>query len=64
MEEMSASEAVFGFIAWLTARPEEVVLSADHDAVEAANLGDKFCKVNSLVEPREGWTARLTHPSS
>ena len=61
--EMSGSEALFGFMAWLTTRESEVTFSAYHDAAPACELVDEFCKVNDLIEPREDWTDRLTHPT-
>lgn len=60
--EMTASEALFGFTAWLTTRKTAVTFSADNDVGAAVELVDKFCKVNNLTEPREDWTDRLTHP--
>ena len=60
--ELSGSEALFGFTAWLTRRKSEVTFSAKHDAGEVASLVNEFCKVNELAEPRENWTDRLTHP--
>ena len=61
--ELSGSEALFGFTAWLTARESKITFSAKHDAGEAASLVDEFCKFNKLTEPREDWTDRLTHPN-
>lgn len=62
MEELSGSEAVYGFAAWLTCRNESVVFSARDDAAIVADLVGEFCKVNKLPEPREGWHNRLIHP--
>lgn len=62
--ELSASEAVYGFAAWLTTRYEPVTLSALHDAGIAAELVAEFCKVNGLPEPRDHWEQNLTHPTS
>ena len=61
--ELSASEAVYGFAAWLTTRYEPVTLSALHDAGIAAELVFEFCKVNGLPEVRDHWEENLTHPS-
>ncbi len=41
--EMSGSEAVYGFAAWLTTREDEVLFSAHSDSAEAADLVDEFC---------------------
>ncbi len=62
--EMTGSEAVYGFMAWLTTREAEETFSAHHDAAPAAELVAEFCKVNNLTEPRDDWTDRLTHPVS
>lgn len=62
MHEMTGSESLYGFMAWLTTRDPVVTLSARHDAAEAAELVGEFCKVNGLTEPRDDWTDRLTHP--
>ena len=64
VEELTASEALYGFTGWLTTRPESVTASASHDAVIWAELVDEFCKTNFLAEPREGWNKNLTHPNS
>lgn len=63
-DKMTASEALYGFMGWLTSR-EEVTpnFSSRHDASEAAVLVDVFCKENNLDDPRAGWTSNLTHPS-
>jgi hypothetical protein len=62
MDELTASEALFGFMGWLTARDEQVVFSASNHAAPAAELVVEFCKVNGLSEPREDWTTRLIMP--
>ena len=63
-DEMTASEALFGFAAWLTTREEVTTFSSKHDAAPAADLVGEFVKVNGLAEPQEDWTDRLTHPRS
>ena len=60
---LSASEAVYGFAAWLTGRDAPVTFSGKHNAGIAADLVAEFCKVNNLSEPRPDWTTNLTHPS-
>jgi len=62
-DKLTASEALFGFAAWLTCREEKIVFSSHDNAVVIADLVMKFCEVNSLQEPREGWGKDLTHPS-
>tara|TARA_R110002096_G_scaffold384121_1_gene578071 strand:+ start:273 stop:674 length:402 start_codon:yes stop_codon:yes gene_type:complete len=61
--EMSGSEAIFGFMAWLTSRDEITPeLGASRDAGVAAQLIEEFCNTNNLSEPKENWTDNLTHP--
>lgn len=54
-DQMTASEAVYGLLAWLTTRDEAVTLSAKHDSAVAADLAAKFCEANDLPDPREHW---------
>ncbi len=62
MNEMNASEALYGFMGWLTTR-EQVTpeFSLRHDASEGARLVAEFCKRNKLTEPREGWQNNLIY---
>jgi len=64
MEELTGSEAVFGFAAYLTSLVHGVELGAKHDASVVAELADRFCKVNNLSEPRDNWHHRLIQPDS
>ena len=62
-KELSAGEAVFGFVGWLTSRKEvSGPFSAKHDAISAAALIKKFCDANDLEFPDEGWKTRLKYP--
>ena len=64
--QMSASEALYGFCAWLTTRKNPVTMSASHDASTVAGLVSRFCEVNDFerryMEPRENWIERLVMP--
>ena len=62
-DEMSASEALYGFMGWLTCRKNAVTFSHVHNAGTAVDLIAEFCRTNSLQEPREDWTKNLTQPS-
>lgn len=63
-DKMNASEALYGFMGWLTSRDKVTPeLSARHDAGIAAQLIEEFCKENNLNEPRDGWHNNLIHPS-
>ena len=54
MEKITASEAVYGFAAWLTCRKDAVTLGANNDAAIVAELVGKWCKINELPRPRDG----------
>jgi len=59
---LSASEALYGFAWWLTTRKERTVMSSADDSAPIADLAARFCEINSLKEPRDGWEKGLTHP--
>ena len=61
--ELSGSEAVFGFVAWLTTRGQKTVMSATHSSAAVVPLVDAFCKANKLEEPAADYHKRLKHPS-
>jgi len=64
MDNLSASEALFGFMGWLTSLETPVTFSSHHEAGTAAQLVDEFCKANNLAEPRDFWHLNLHHPTS
>jgi hypothetical protein len=59
---LSASEALYGFMGWLTTREEVSIFSANDNAGEAARLIDMFCKTNNLESPRDGWEKNFEFP--
>lgn len=61
-ERLLPSEAVFGFVVWLTNREEKVVLSKSDDVAPVVDLIRKFCKANNLVDPRNDWSNYLNFP--
>ena len=63
-DKLSGSEALYGFMGWLTTRRMAETFSAAHNAARAADLVDKFCKMNGLEDPHEGWSDNLMHPNS
>ena len=63
MAELSASEALYGFAAWLTCRDESIAAGAKHDAAVWAGKVADFCETNNLSEPKDGWEKNLIHPS-
>lgn len=61
---LSPSEALYGFMGWLTSRHEPVTFSAGDDAAMAADLVHAFCTENGLPEPSVGWEKQLNMPLS
>jgi len=61
-KKLSASEALYGFAAWLTSLERPVTFSTQHEAGVGAELLRAFCEANGLAEPREDWTASLVTP--
>lgn len=61
-ERMTGSEAVYGFVAWLTTRSEATTMGASHDCASLVPLITKFCETNGLDAPRERWTDYFQHP--
>ena len=62
MGGLSASEAVYGFCAWLTTRDTKTVMSASDDAAVIATLIKEFCEANHLVPPVDNYTDWLVMP--
>ena len=63
MSELTASEALFGFTAWLTTREGVTKMSAQHDCAGIADLVQEFCAANGLAEPADNWHEKLVHPT-
>ncbi len=53
--ELSASEAIWGFVGFLTSLEEPVTMSASDGATRPAELAGAFIRANGLTEPRKGW---------
>ena len=61
-DKLKASEAIYGFVGWLTTRKEKTVMGSDSDCAVVADLVKQFCEVNKLSEPSEKWSDNLIHP--
>ena len=61
-DSLSASEALYGFMSWLSTRKKEITISSTHDAAGPADLVSVFCEKNNLREPGSGWANRLIRP--
>ena len=47
------SEAVYGLLAWLSAREETVVFSSKDDASVAADIAKQYCEAQGYENPRD-----------
>ena len=62
-EKITASEALYGFMGWLTCMRESVTFGASCDAATAADLVKRWCEVNNLLDPRDGvYPGNITQP--
>jgi len=61
--DLSVSEAIYGFVAWLTTQKQPITAGSAHDCAPWADRISQFCKVNQLPTPREGWQENLVYPS-
>ena len=59
---LSASEAIYGFAAWITTRDKEVSAGASHNCAVWAELVGEFCEANGLDSPRDTYTDNLKFP--
>jgi len=48
MDEITAYEALIGFVAWLSSRTKKVILGKKYNVVEAVKLIEKFCDKNKI----------------
>lgn len=62
-DKLTASEAVFGFCAWLTTRKEVIKMGSSEECSCIVELIGQFCEENKLDDPRNGWENNLIHPS-
>ena len=54
-EDLSPSEALYGFGGWLTTRDKPVTMSAKNNAGIVAELIDEFIKKQKLEQPEDHW---------
>lgn len=59
---MTASEAVYGLLGWLAARPQHILLGAKTKSAAIVAIAEEFCRVNWLEHPNLGWEKRLQFP--
>ena len=63
MEKLTATEAIYGFCAWLTTRKGKTVLGSNSDCAPVGERIKEFCEVNHLGDARDNYTEYLTFPS-
>jgi len=64
-DSLTASEAVYGFMAFLTTLPGSHVFGATHDTGGyAARLVGQFCQSNTLTPPSDDYHTRLNFPKT
>lgn len=56
---LSPSEALYGFMGWLTTREEKITLGSSENCSDVPPLIDQFCKAQGLDSPREDWHKNL-----
>ncbi len=59
---ITATDALFGFGAWLTTRKEAVTFSSKDDSGEMANLIATFIKINNLPDPSKNYPDNFVMP--
>ena len=66
--QLSGSEAVYGFVAWLTTSDDfeqarkNPPYGPTQNSAPWAEFANKFCMTNQLNDPREEWSELLVHP--
>ncbi len=59
---MEATDALFGFVAWLTTRKQVVSFGASHDCAEALEVLSRFIKVNNLPDVSDKYPTNFEIP--
>lgn len=60
---MNASEAVYGFAAWLTCHPEALTIGSTHDAAPVAERCKEWCDANGLPGVTDAYPGNIVHPA-
>jgi hypothetical protein len=61
-EELNPTEAIYGFVCWLTTRDERTVISANDDVSPIVELLYRFCEANNLPGVSGQWPENLRVP--
>jgi len=54
-DNMTPSEAIYSFMAWLATRPTTLMVGKVHECSEVATLCDVYCQVNNFSAPAEDY---------
>ncbi len=60
--KLNQSEALFGFMGWLTTQDIDLLIGSKHDAAPIVDLLSMFIDENDLPDIRDDWTVNLKHP--
>ena len=61
-DKLTASEAVYGFAAFLTTREQGLTVGANYECSPVADLVAEFIEANGFDEPRDNYADNLVHP--
>ena len=62
---ISASEAILGFIGWVTSREDPVIISRTHDVTAIVSLAAEWMRANRLPPPRANvWPNNILCPEN
>ncbi len=64
MDELSPSEALYGFCSWLIIQDKPITITGSEDSAMLGQLVHRFCIANSLEQPQEGWEKKLVSPNN
>lgn len=59
---LNSTEALFGFVSWLTTRAKQIKIGAKGDPAPLADVLQEFCRVNKLPDTRPDWEAKIRTP--
>lgn len=60
--KITATDALYGFCAWLTTREKSVTFSSKHNAGTIADLINTFIKANNLPDPSKKYPNNFVMP--
>lgn len=61
-DSITASEALYGFTAWLSCRKENITLGQSQNPIVIPPLIAAYCKANDLNAPRNNYAEHLIIP--